>query len=68
MALKSVCIRGGVGEGEDGEVSRNNSYMGGILHNVQLLCATHFICTSPFNPHMEKENEVQRGDCSWPPG
>lgn len=48
MVLKSVCIRGGVGEGEDGEVSRNNSSMGGILHNVQLLCATHFICASPF--------------------
>ena len=52
--------------GEDGEVSRNNSYIYGILFSVQLLCATHFICTSPFNPHVKKENEIQGGDCLWP--
>lgn len=34
----------------------------GILCSVQLLCATHFICSIPFNPHV-KENEIQGGDC-----
>ena len=66
MVLKSVRIRGGVwgvGVGENGEVSRNNSYIYGILCSMQLLCATHFICTSPFNPHVKKENEVQGDEC-----